>query len=135
MIVYPVLGVGILMKFVAALFVLSCILLILLVLIQKGRGGGLSASFGGGGANTLLGSKTGDFLTWATIALVALFLLLAVFTAKFYKPTVSDYDADPNMGQNAPAVQAPADAPAAPETTTPESPVVAPVVDANSAGN
>ena len=63
----------------AALFVLACLLLVGLVLIQKGRGGGLSSSFGGGsGGHTAFGSKTGDVLTWATSILFALFIVLAV---------------------------------------------------------
>lgn len=80
------------MKFVAVLFVLCSLALILIVLMQKGKGGGLSAAFGGGAASGLLGSKTGDFLTWVTIVLAGLFLGLAVVMARFYKPTVSDFD-------------------------------------------
>ena len=73
------------LRWVAApLFVLCCLTLILIILIQKGRGGGLSAAFGGG-AGSVLGSKTGDFLTWVTIVLVGVFLLLAVVMAKFYR--------------------------------------------------
>lgn len=75
------------MKWVAApLFVLCCLALILIILIQKGRGGGLSAAFGGAGAGGVLGSKTGDFLTWVTIVLVGVFLSLAILLAKYYKP-------------------------------------------------
>ena len=60
------------------LFLIVCVLLILLVLIQKGRGGGLAGAFGGAGGNTAFGSKTGDVLTWATSILFGVFLLLAV---------------------------------------------------------
>ena len=89
MTVLPLLAVGILMKFVAVLFVLVCLILILVVLMQKGRGGGLSGAFGGGMASGLLGSKTGDFLTWVTIVLVAVFLVLAVLMARYYRPPVT----------------------------------------------
>lgn len=81
------------MNFVAVLFVLVSVVLILVILIQKGRGGGLSGAFGGGMAGSLLGSKTGDFLTWVTIVLVAVFLLLAVVLARFYRPAKEDYGA------------------------------------------
>jgi preprotein translocase subunit SecG len=74
---------------VVGLFLLLCAALILIILLQKGRGGGLSAAFGGGGAGSLLGTKTGDFLTWVTIALVAGFLVLAVLMGKFMRPSVS----------------------------------------------
>ena len=60
------------------LFIVVCLFLILLVLIQKGRGGGLSSAFGGAGGNTAFGSKTGDVLTWATSVVFGIFLLLAV---------------------------------------------------------
>ena len=58
------------------IFLLVCIFLILLVLIQKGRGGGLASAFGGGGGNTAFGSKTGDVLTWATSIAFGVFLTL-----------------------------------------------------------
>ena len=91
MMVFPVLAVIFVMKVVAALFIISAVTMILVILIQKGKGGGLSSAFGGGMASGLLGSKTGDFLTWVTISLVGAFLVLAVLMAKFYKPTVSNF--------------------------------------------
>ena len=90
MISHPVLAVGIIMNIVAVLFILSSIILILVVLIQKGKGGGLSGAFGGGVAGNLLGSKTGDFLTWLTIVTVGIFLILAVIMDKWYRPSI-DY--------------------------------------------
>ena len=60
------------------LFIIVSIFLILIVLIQKGRGGGLASAFGGGGGNTAFGSKTGDVLTWATSIIFGIFLVLAV---------------------------------------------------------
>ena len=94
MIVSPLLAVSFIMKVVAVLFILCSVVLVLVVLIQKGKGGGLSAAFGGGMASGILGSKTGDFLTWVTIALVGLFLSLALVMAKFYRPTVSEFGAE-----------------------------------------
>jgi preprotein translocase subunit SecG len=61
-----------------AIFGFVCLFMILLVLIQKGRGGGLASAFGGGGGNTAFGSKTGDVLTWATSIVFGIFLVLAV---------------------------------------------------------
>jgi preprotein translocase subunit SecG len=90
MMVSPVLAVSFFMDFVAVVFVICAVVLMLVVLIQKGKGGGLGAAFGGGLASGILGSKTGDFLTWVTIAMVGVFLVLAVVMAKFYKPSISD---------------------------------------------
>jgi preprotein translocase subunit SecG len=100
MTIFPMLAVSFIMNVVAVLFVLCCITLVLIILIQKGRGGGLSAAFGGAMASGILGSKTGDFLTWVTIVLVGVFLTLAVVMAKFYKPTpAGDYDVTPQTQQ------------------------------------
>lgn len=86
MTVFPFLAVSFIMKVFAVLFIISSVALILVVLIQKGRGGGLSGAFGGAMASGILGSKTGDFLTWVTIILVGVFLTIAVVMAKYYKP-------------------------------------------------
>jgi preprotein translocase subunit SecG len=110
MTVAPLLAVGIMLNLLAVLFVVISIVLVLVVLIQKGRGGGLSAAFGGGMASGLLGSKTGDFLTWATITLVAVYLVLAVLLDRFYKPTITQYR---TPGQTTTAPQA------APQEKTP----------------
>jgi preprotein translocase subunit SecG len=100
MTIFPVLAVSFIMSVVAVLFVLCCVLLILIILIQKGKGGGLSSAFGGGMASGILGSKTGDFLTWVTIVLTGVFLTLAVVMAKFYKPApAGDYDVRPQTRQ------------------------------------
>ena len=80
------LALSFLSNLIVALFVLLSVGLILIILLQKGRGGGLGAAFGGGGAGSLLGTKTGDFLTWVTIALVAGFLVLAVLMGKYMRP-------------------------------------------------
>ena len=113
MTVFPILAVSFIMNVVAVLFVICCVSLILMILIQKGRGGGLSGAFGGAMAGGgILGSKTGDFLTWVTIVLVGVFLMLAVVMAKFYKPSpVGDYDVSPQTQQQ------PLESPEQPETS------------------
>ena len=89
--ILPLAKVSPVMSAIAVLWLFVAIALILIILIQKGKGGGLSGAFGGmGSASGLLGTKTGDFLTWVTIGLVVVFLFLAVVMVKFYKPKVSD---------------------------------------------
>ncbi len=65
------------------LFVIVCVLLVLCILLQKGRGGGLSAAFGGAGS--AFGTKTGDMFTWVTIVLTAVFLVLVLSLVWVYK--------------------------------------------------
>jgi preprotein translocase subunit SecG len=105
------------MKFVAVLFVIVSVVLILVILVQKGRGGGLSGAFGGGMASGLLGSKTGDFLTWVTIGLVTVFLGLAILMARYYRPSVQ-FGTEPVAppSQSAPATTQPS-APTGEDTT------------------
>jgi preprotein translocase subunit SecG len=144
MMVLPVLAVGILMKMAAVLFVLVSVVLILVILVQKGRGGGLSGAFGGGAGGGLMGTKTGDFLTWVTIILVGVFLLLAILLAKFYRPpedysigtagpaTVETEEGAPAVTVESGAESAPTDAMETPtvETAQPEAqPVEAPPVE------
>lgn len=64
--------------FTMTVFIIVCLFMVLIVLIQKGRGGGLASAFGGAGGNTAFGSKTGDVLTWATSVVFGIFLVLAI---------------------------------------------------------
>lgn len=59
-------------------FLFLCVLFAGLILVQKGRGGGISSAFGGAGGNTAFGSKTGDVLTWATSVVFGIFLVCCV---------------------------------------------------------
>lgn len=63
----------------AVFFALFALLLIMVVLLQRGRGVGLAGAFGGGGgATATFGAKTGDILTWVTIVMFGIYVLLAI---------------------------------------------------------
>jgi preprotein translocase subunit SecG len=65
------------------LFVLlSGLFLILLVLIQRGKGGGLAGAFGGAGGSSAFGSRAGDTFTRITIGIAAFWILLIVVQVK-----------------------------------------------------
>lgn len=103
----------------AFLFLTICVLLCLLILIQKGKGGGLSGAFGGVGSYSPFGTKTGDALTWATVVLTGLYLLVAVLANYAYRPiNLSSLGAAMTIptGQEQPAT--PPSATATPETPT-----------------
>ena len=59
------------------LHVLICVLLVLAVLVQAGKGGGLASSFGGGlSSSSVMGGRTAaTFLSKATSVLAAAFML------------------------------------------------------------
>jgi len=64
--------------------VLVALMLIGVVLIQKGQGAEMGVSFGGGGAQTLFGSRgSGSFLGKLTGGLAAVFMLTSLSLAFF----------------------------------------------------
>ena len=59
--------------------VIVCFLLILVILLQAGRGQGLTgASFGGGNVQSLFGPRAADFMTKATTVAAIGFLLTSI---------------------------------------------------------
>lgn len=66
-----------------SLAIFSAVLLVLVVLAQNSKGGGLSSQFGGSGASNLIGvKKTGDLLerlTWGFAIAIMVFSLATNF--------------------------------------------------------
>jgi preprotein translocase subunit SecG len=61
-----------------------CLFLILVVLLQAGKGGGMGIAFGGSGSQTVFGSSgAGNFLTRLTSITAALFLLTSLALAHY----------------------------------------------------
>ena len=58
--------------------VFSSLFLIALVLIQRGRGGGLAGAFGGAGGQSAFGTKAGDVFTRITVIVAACWILLCI---------------------------------------------------------
>ena len=58
------------------------IFLILVVLIQRGKGGGLSGAFGGAGGSSAFGSRAGDAFTRFTIIVAGIWVLLIMILVK-----------------------------------------------------
>jgi len=73
--------------FLIVLHVIVCAFLILVVLLQAGKGGGMGIAFGGGGSQTVFGSSgAGNFLTRLTAICAVIFfansLLLAWMSSR-----------------------------------------------------
>jgi preprotein translocase subunit SecG len=64
------------------LMFLISLFLILLILVQRGRGGGLAGAFGGMGGQSAFGTKAGDLFTRITIGVAALWIVLSVGAIK-----------------------------------------------------
>ncbi|MFN6190254.1 MAG: preprotein translocase subunit SecG [Planctomycetia bacterium] len=60
--------------------VLTSLFLIFLVLIQRGRGGGLAGAFGGAGGQSAFGTKAGDVFTKITVGVAAFWIVLCVLS-------------------------------------------------------
>ena len=109
------------------LFMVVSTVMILVILMQRPKGGGLSAAFGGssaGSADSLLGGRVGDTLTWVTVVAFVLYLGLAISLNMSAGPGAADVagpaEAVEASDPNTPVEALPA-APIAPEesgTTT-----------------
>jgi len=64
--------------------ILVCILLTLLVLMQKPRSEGLGAAFGGSFTDSIFGAQTSDVLPKGTIWLGSIFMVLTLVLALLY---------------------------------------------------
>ena len=66
---------------------LASLWLIILVLIQRGKGGGLAGAFGGAGGGSAFGSRAGDMFTKVTIYSAFVWILLIAFVIKTSQDT------------------------------------------------
>ena len=110
---------------VTILHVLVCIFLILVILLQAGKGGGMGAAFGGAGAQTVFGGRGAQtFLGKVTTVSAAIFMLTSLTLAYQASRSGSEvapvapapFQQEPVPGKaqpgQAPAGSAPAPAPA-----------------------
>ncbi|MAT15091.1 MAG: preprotein translocase subunit SecG [Planctomyces sp.] len=63
--------------FLITLLILIGLFLSLVILIQKGRGGGLAGAFGGAGGQSAFGTKAGDVFTKITVVVATIWIVLA----------------------------------------------------------
>ena len=103
--------------------VVVCLLLALVVMLQKPKEGGLGGAFGGGMLEASLGADAGNVLIKTTAVLGAIFLLntlvLARFTSTIHSRSLMARDSEP-AAQTAPALPD-----LAPELPVPETPAPA----------
>ena len=107
-------------------FIPICLLLILIVLLQAGKGGGLAGAFGGAGGQTFLGARgAADFLSKLTIYLAIGFMALALVLSLTYgrQRTVRIQDEQPAAAEESavPATDTTQEA-TSPETSQPQTP-------------
>ena len=64
-----------LLGFFKVVYIINCFFLIMIVLIQSGKGGGMGGLFGGSGSQSLFGSTAGNVLTRITTVSAVIFLV------------------------------------------------------------
>ena len=69
---------GVLTNIFNTLIILVSIFLICLILIQRGKGGGLAGAFGGVGGSSAFGTKAGDTFTRITVVTASIWMLMAM---------------------------------------------------------
>ena len=87
--------IGVLSQYIfgSLLFILS-FLIIAIILLQRGRGGGLTGALGGLGGQSAFGVKAGDIFTRITAVLVLLWITVCALAAWWYKENNLDIQAD-----------------------------------------
>ena len=94
--------------------VLVCIAIIVIVLLQAGKGAEVGASFGTGGSGAILGAASSkSFMSRLTTMTATIFMLTSLTLAYFYGQPGDD-SIMPAQAVSAPSAEAPAAAPAAP---------------------
>ena len=104
--------------------IIAAIAIIVLVLLQQGKGSDMGAAFGGGGSQSVFGSRgSANFFSRATSVLATLFFVCSLALAYVYtQSTIDTSVTDLPAGSTAPATTGPA-------FSEPEIVPVEPVVD------
>ncbi len=78
--------------FVTIIFVIVALFMVLSILLQAGKGGGLGAALGGGASQTVFGGGGGaDFMAKLTQGFAAAFMICAMYLAYASAHTGSDF--------------------------------------------
>lgn len=108
------------------IYVLICLVLMVAILLQQGKGGDIANAFGGGGSQAVFGARSGaTLLTKVTTGLAAGFMIVALVLAVWGQQgpgSVVDGIEGPKAPELPAAALPGAEAPAAPATTQPAAP-------------
>ena len=77
--------------FIKSICIILAVVIVVLVLLQQGKGSDLGSAFGGGSSNSMFGALgPSDFLGRLTYILVAIWLALSLLLAYLYKSENSE---------------------------------------------
>lgn len=131
---------SILLNLLTAVLILVSLFLVLVVLAQKSKDGGMGAALGGGAAEAAFGAETGNVLSKSTIYAAIIFFVLAfaLYLGRIYErkhqtaaagsalPTIAAPAAPTPAPAAAAKVNVPASATPAPATSAPAAPAKKP---------
>ena len=80
--------------FLTILGMLVSVMLIGIILLQRGRGGGLVGALSGLGGQSAFGTKAGDMFTRITIGIAAVWVLLAGISGQVLRARTSKFQGD-----------------------------------------
>ncbi len=124
-----------LIYFMMTLLGFVSLLLMAIILLQRGRGGGLAGAFGGAGGQSALGVKAGDLFTRITIGMAAVwFALAAICVLLMSRPLYKDGSRVERKPSDS-AITNPLNKPADPEEPQSTTPVKTPAEGTTPAGN
>src|SRR3954470_17166206 len=112
------------------ILILVSLFLVLIVLAQKSKDGGMGAALGGGAAEAAFGADTSNVLSKSTIYAAILFFVLSfvLYLGRIYERGQARIGANNAL----PSIAVPAAAPAPAASTTPASGVTVPTAPATS---
>ena len=86
--------------FLNGVLIFLSLLLMLIILIQKGKGGGLAGAFGGAGGSSAFGSKAGDLFTKITLWFAAFWVLIIMINVKTMQTSPPPAQTDEQVTQS-----------------------------------
>ena len=87
--------------------ILLSLILMFVVLIQRGKGGGLAGAFGGSGGSSAFGSRAGDAFTKVTLYMAAVWVLLIMINVNTFEERPTAKVTDDAEKKDLPTVPAP----------------------------
>ena len=110
---------------IVALYVLVCLVLSLVILLQQGRGGDIASAFGGSSSQAAFGARSGATLLTKATAIAAVLFMLFALTLSVLGQRGGTSSVVSGTPAPAPAAKpAPTPAPATPAPSTPAPPTV-----------
>ena len=115
------------------IFVVDCLLMCLVILMQRSKQEGLGAAFGGGLTESVWGAQTSNVLVKGTVWMAVIFFVLSISLARLYTMRATQMEKISPVQEELMKAPVPAvtNAPPAGALSTPAAPATSPIVPAS----